>query len=164
MNIEIIPVDMAQRSVLRQLMELYDYDFSEFTGEDVNEHGFYGYGYLDRYWIDEGQHPFFIKVDGNYAGFVLVGDSCKYAQGENARNIDEFFVMRKYRRMNVGSFAAKHVFDMFKGVWEVKVRHENKPGLPFWHRVINEYTGGDNVFHSELDNWNGVAYIFSSGK
>lgn len=164
MNIKIIPVDKTQSSVLRQLMELYDYDFSEFTKEDINEHGFFGYGYLDRYWTDETKHPFFIMVDGNFAGFVLVGKFCKYAKSENAHNIDEFFVMRKYRRMNVGNFAAKYIFDLFKGEWEVKVLHVNKPGLPFWHKTINEYTNGDNTCHTEPNSkWDGIAYTFYSG-
>jgi len=165
MDIKIIPVDRVQQSVLRQLMELYDYDFSEFTKEDVNEHGLYGYGYLDRYWAEETRHPFFIMVDGNYAGFVLVSKfhGCRYTKNENAHSIDEFFVMRKYRRMNVGNFAAKYVFDLFKGEWEVRVLHENKPALPFWNKTINEYTNGDNTFHTQPNpKWDGIGYTFNS--
>lgn len=163
MNIDIISVDRTERSVLRQLMELYDYDFSEFTKEDVNKHGYYGYGYLDQYWMGETRHPFFIMVDGNFAGFVLVAKfhGCKYTKNENAHSIAEFFVMRKYRRMNVGNFAAKYVFDLFKGEWEVRVLHVNEPALPFWHKTINEYTNGDNIFHAEPNpKWDGIGYTF----
>jgi len=165
MTIEIIQVDKAHSSVLRQLMELYDYDFSEFTKEDVNAHGFYGYGYLDRYWAEETRHPFFIIVDGNYAGFVLVDKfhGCKYTKNENAHSMGEFFVMRKYQRMNVGNFAAKTVFDLFKGEWEVRVLHVNKPALPFWHKVINEYTNGDNTLHTQPNpKWDGIGYTFNT--
>ena len=163
MNIEIIPVDETQRSVLRQLIELYDHDFSEYTKDDVNEHGFYGYSYLDRYWTEETRHPFFIKVDGNYAGFVLVGMFCRFTTNEKAHSIDEFFVMRKYRRMNVGNFAAKYIFDLFKGEWEVRVLHVNIPALPFWKKVINEYTKGNNTYHSEPNpDWDGIAYTFDT--
>ena len=163
MNIEITPVKEVQRSVLRQLMELYDYDFSEYLGDDVNEYGYYGYSYLDRYWADDNRHPFFIKVDGKYAGFVLVSKFCRYNKSGEAHSIDEFFVMRKYRRKNIGNFAAKYVFDLFKGEWEVRVLHVNKPALTFWHKVINEYTNGNNTYHSEpISGWNGIGYTFNT--
>ena len=49
MNIEVIPAVESQKHVLRQLMELYNHDFSEYTKEDVDEYGFFGYSYLDLY-------------------------------------------------------------------------------------------------------------------
>jgi predicted acetyltransferase len=161
-NVEIVPVKEADKSVLRQLMELYSHDFSEFTGEDVDEHGFYGYSYLDHYWAEDGRYPFFIKVDGKIAGFALVRKSCgDYSASESVCNIAEFFVMRKYRRMNVGGVAAKCVFELFKGEWEVRVLHVNVPALPFWRKVIDEYTGGNYVYHSEpVADWDGVGYTF----
>ena len=163
MNIEVVPAEKSQKSVLRQLMELYNYDFSEYTNEDVDEHGFYGYSYLDHYWTEETRKAFFIKVDGNLAGFVLVGMFCKYTDNEKANSIQEFFIMRKYRKMNVGKFVAKYIFDLFKGEWEVRVLHANTPALPFWRKVVNEYTDGNNTFHSEpISGWDGIGYTFYS--
>jgi len=163
MIIEVIPVEESQKSVLRQLMELYNHDFSEYTKEDVNEHGLFGYSYLDYYWTQERRHPFFIKVDGCFAGFVLVGTGRRYSNNEKANSIAEFFVMRKYRGMNVGSFAAKHVFDLFNGEWEVRVLNANKPALSFWKKVITEYTNGSCIFHPEpTPDWDGVGYVFLS--
>ena len=165
MNIEIVPAEKKHMSVLRQLMELYLYDFSEFTKADVNEHGFYGYSFLDLYWLDPKRHPFFIKVDGNLAGFVLIGTSyCRYTTNNKANNMGEFFVMRKYRRRNVGNFAAKYIFDLFKGEWEVKVLRDNKPALAFWKKVINEYTNDNYTYHSEPipDIWDGIGYTFNT--
>ncbi len=43
LKIDLIEVKETEKSVLRQLMELYAYDFSEFDDADVNKHGFYGY-------------------------------------------------------------------------------------------------------------------------
>jgi predicted acetyltransferase len=162
MNIEIIPITKEQKSVLRQLLELYEYDFTEFEAQDVDEHGFYGYYYLDHYWTDETRHPFFIVVDGKYAGFVLVNRHCVYAADE-ANAIAEFFVMRRYKRMGVGSYAAKRVFGMFKVKWEVRVLNSNKPALVFWRKVISEYTSGEFEYHPEpTEDWSGVGYVFKS--
>ncbi|MGG0756888.1 hypothetical protein [Brevibacillus laterosporus] len=38
MKIELVKVSMHQKMVLRHLLELYQYDFSEFDYADVNEH------------------------------------------------------------------------------------------------------------------------------
>ncbi|MCL2386132.1 MAG: GNAT family N-acetyltransferase [Defluviitaleaceae bacterium] len=161
MKIEVIPAEKSQKSVLMQLMELYNHDLSEYTKEDVNEHGLFGYSYIDLYWIEERRYPFFIKVDGCFAGFVLVGTGRHYSTNENAHCIAEFFIMLKYRRMNVGEFAARYVFDLFAGEWEVRVLSANKPALPFWRKVITKYTNGNHIFHPEpTPDWDGVGYVF----
>lgn len=165
MKIEVIPAKETQKSVLRQLIELYEHDFSEITGDDVDEHGFFGYTYLDHYWTEKTRHPFFIKADGRFAGFVLVNMYCKYTTSECAHSIAEFFVMRKYRRKNVGKTAAKQIFDLFAGGWEVRVLNVNKPALPFWQNVIAEYTGGNYTYHPDPitdseGTWEGVGYTF----
>lgn len=162
MNIEVVPAKKSQKLILSQLMELYNHDFSEYTKEDIDEHGFFGYPYLDLYWIEEERHPFFIKVNGCFAGFILVR-ICKDIANEKTHRIAEFFVMRKYRGMSVGSFAAKHVFNLFKGEWEVKVLNANKPALVFWDKVISEYTNGRYIFNPVPSaDWDGIGYTFSS--
>ncbi len=109
---------IGDKPVLRHLIELYLYDFSEFTGEDVGDHGLFGYRYLDHYWTEPDRHPFFIRVGERLAGFVLVR-KCPGDDGDSESSIAEFFVMRKYRRRGVGRVAARRVFDMFPGRWEV---------------------------------------------
>ncbi len=39
MNITIEPILIEQKSVFVQMMELYNYDFSEFSDDDINERG-----------------------------------------------------------------------------------------------------------------------------
>jgi len=163
MHIELIPAAESQKSVLRQLMELYNHDFSEYTHDDVDEHGYFGYTYLDHYWTDDTRHPFFIKVDGNLAGFVLVRQHCEYTTNEHAHDIAEFFVMRRYRGLGVGRKVAALTFNAFPGEWEVRVYHSNKPAFPFWRKVIDGYTGGKFTYHPDpTEDWNGVGYTFIS--
>jgi len=69
--------------------------------------------------------------------------------------------MRKYRRLNIGHVVAKYAFDLFKGEWEIRVLNVNKPALQFWHKAVNEYTNGNNIFHPEpTSNWDGIGYTF----
>lgn len=163
-RIQIRPVLEHEKSVLRQLVELYEYDFSEFNHNDVNQNGLYGYKYFDHYWTDSGRFPFFVIVDEKLAGFVLVNDHCYLLKEENARSISEFFIMRKYRRAGIGSQVAFLTFDQFIGHWEVRVHPENHVSHIFWKEVIKNYTG-DNYISKEIETeeWTATAFILSSG-
>ena len=161
MEIELIEVKETEKSVLRQLMELYAYDFSEFDQADVDDDGFYGYTYFDYYWTEDARHPFFIKVDGKLAGFVLINDYCYVVKDTGAKSVAEFFVMRKYRRKGVGKSVAFVIFDKFPGKWEVIQHRDNFPAKIFWEKVINEYTKGNfNQEKVKTERWEGQALIF----
>ena len=43
MNICVEAILYEQKSVLIQMLELYQYDFSEFSDDDINEYGYFGY-------------------------------------------------------------------------------------------------------------------------
>lgn len=159
LDIVICPAAIEQKPVLAQLMELYMYDFSEFSGEDVSECGYYGYKYMDNYWTEAGRMPLLIRVDGKLAGFALVRACSEYSDMPVPHCIGEFFVMKKYRRRGVGRTAACRVFDMFPGNWEVSQWKNNLPAQRFWRRVISEYTGGE---FSELCTDDVVVQAFSS--
>src|SRR2546428_3149200 len=58
MHFSLVAAPENARPVLRRLVELYLYDFSEFDGADVGPHGEYGYRYLDHYWTDPDRHAF----------------------------------------------------------------------------------------------------------
>ena len=142
MNITIEPILIEQKSVFVQMMELYNYDFSEFSDDDINEYGYFGYARIDDYWNEEGRYPFFIRVDGKLAGLVLVRSCCEHNDLPNPHNIAEFFVMKKYRHKGVGKVASMKVFDMFSGSWEISQWKNNVSAQSFWEKVINEYTNG----------------------
>lgn len=139
-GIQIIEATADDKLILRQLLELYGYDFSEFERTDVGPHGFFGYKYLDHYWTEEDRHPYLIRVSGHLVGFALVN---RHGVSEEARwCLAEFFVMRKYRRQGVGEFAATHVFDLWPGKWQVSQVASHPASTAFWRKVIDTYTNG----------------------
>jgi len=145
LNIELVPVDVSEKEILRNLLEKYDYEFSQYDQRDVNNLGLYGYDYLDYYWTEEGRHAFFIKVDGKLAGFVMINT---YLEVEAATDhtVAEFSVMHKYRGRGVGRYAAFRVFDMFPGKWQLKRHPKNLGSVHFWNKIVSEYTGGDFIY------------------
>ena len=96
MKIEILPASISEKSVIKQMMELYLYDLSEFFNVDLNEHGHYEYSYLDHYWVEEVRHPYLVKVERKLAGFVLVNQSTNLPGSQYC--MAEFFILRKYRK------------------------------------------------------------------
>ena len=93
MKISVEPVLIEQKSVLVQLMELYMYDFSLYSDDDINEYGYFGYSRIDDYWNEDGRYPYLIRVNEKIAGFVLVRSCCEYNELLNPHNIAELFIM-----------------------------------------------------------------------
>jgi len=162
MNIEVLPAALQDKPLLQRMMELYQYDFSEFDGADLDAHACYGYTYLDHYWVDEGRHPFLVRVDGKLAGFVLVSDYVLLPGNE--RSISEFFILRKYRHQGIGKHAAYWIFDTFPGKWEVQQIAANLPAQRFWRSVIAGYTQGQyQEIEINDERWDGVVQHFDNG-
>jgi predicted acetyltransferase len=129
------------REILSNLMEKYHYEFTQYEHRDVNKLGLYGYQYLDYYWTDEKRWAYFIVVDGNLAGFVLVRNH-PLEGTKTDFVISEFFVMYKYRRSGVGRQAFLQVIDRHKGWWRVCLHPKNIASVCFWESIIKEYTKG----------------------
>ncbi len=152
MKITIEPIAIEQKSVFVQMMELYNYDFSEFSNDDINEYGYFGYSRIDDYWNEEGRYPFFVRVDGKLAGLVLIRSCSEYNDLQYPHNIAEFFIMKKYRKKGVGRIVAKEIFDKFAGGWEISIWSNNNAAKKFWEKVVHEYTDGKYTLFSSSEN------------
>jgi predicted acetyltransferase len=133
---------LKEKPVLENLMHLYLYDFTEFTGDDTDEQGRFIDEHLEKYWIEPNRFPLLFKFDGHYAGFALVRDVPDVATGEVIHIMSEFFVLRKYRGQNMGRLVATQIFNNIPGRWYVAQEEKNIPAQIFWRKVIDEYTGG----------------------
>jgi predicted acetyltransferase len=163
MHIEVGPATVLERPILRHLMELYQYDFSEFDRADTGPLGLYDYPYLDHYWVEPERSPFLVRVDGNLAGFVLVARYNYLTGNKDTWVMAEFFIMRKYRHHGVGEHVARYIFNQFPGAWQVGQIIENLSAIAFWRKVITRYTHGNFQEHNlNNDNWRGPIQAFIS--
>ena len=161
MNIEVRLTHTSERLVVRHMMELYQHDFSEFDGTDLDEHGQYGYYDLDCFWINPNFSAFIIKVDEKWAGFVLVNDEVLNA--ENSATIVEFFVLRKYRRHGVGRYAAQAILSAHPGRWEIKVIQENPAAFRFWQNIIKaNWPGQEHAVTMNDEHWHGPIFTVTT--
>ena len=149
-----------EKVLLARFMELYSYEFSAYTGDDINEYGCYGYDHIDDYWNEEGRFPYLIRVDGKIAGFALICPHCDYLKEAGARCIGEFFVMLKYRRKGVGAAAATQLFEKHRGAWEICYLRNNLPASKFRKNVVEKYTNNNyKICGSEDDKKIGFTFV-----
>lgn len=129
-EVQLVRVAVADKEILRQLLEFNAYEFAGlFDGAALNEHGRFGYPWLDNYWTEPERHPFLIRVDGRIGGFALV-------HGKDSHSVAEFLVMPQYRRRGVGVRAARCLFELFGGEWSVHQVPGNPGALNFWRMAI----------------------------
>jgi predicted acetyltransferase len=143
-RIELAPAEPYQLETLSNLFQLYLYDFSVYfcddPGEQIGEDGLYDPGFeMARYFEPSGYRAYLGRVDGRLAGFALVTEQVQHRVGPG-RLIEDFFVLRCYRRRGVGRSMAFQLFDTFRGYWEIAQIASNKPAQAFWRKVIGEYT------------------------
>jgi predicted acetyltransferase len=162
--VDVTPVAPAEQPVLRHLIDLYAYDFSDLLDLDVEDDGRFRFPELAPYWTDPWRHPFFFRVAGKLAGFALVHDHSRLTGTDGVHDMAEFFVLRRYRRQGVGELAARELFGRFPGPWEVRERPANVGAIAFWRRVIDRYTGGQFRDATWADGaWQGPVQLFTSG-
>lgn len=70
------------------------------------------YRFLDNYFTEEGREACFVTVGGQLAGFTMTR-----LLDDGAREVAEFFVVRRYRRQGVGREAARQMFRRHPGQW-----------------------------------------------
>lgn len=141
MKIVLKPVPPEQKDTLDNLLEKYNYEFSQYDRLPFGPDGLYHYWPLDAYWTEPGRAAYFILVDEVLAGFVLIN-----AHPECDRPLDcavaEFFVAYQYRRSGVGSEAMRQIFQRHRGQWHIKYHRKNAASVAFWHRIAQEYAAG----------------------
>lgn len=163
MDLTITPAAPQEKYVLRNLMELYLYDFSEFDDADLGPHGLYEYPYIDHYWTENDRHPFLVRVDEYLAGFALVCRHSYFGGEDSAWVIAEFFILRKYRGRGIGEQVAVHLLNLFPGPWQVGQIDRNAPATAFWRKIIARYTQGNyQEVYLDDENWQGPVQSFIS--
>jgi predicted acetyltransferase len=128
-SLEVIAASPKQEQILANLLELYIYDFSEFIDLQLNEEGRFGYKRLPLYWSEPDRHPFLVKVNGHWAGFVLVKRGSEILGDSDMWDVAEFFIVRGQRRCGIGTKVAHEVWNMYPGKWQVRVREGNEKAL-----------------------------------
>jgi predicted acetyltransferase len=157
-----------ERETLANLAQLYIHDFSEFwagTAEgELRDDGRFEPYPLDAYWREAGRIPLLFRLGGRPIGFALL-NGVGHADGPIDRNMAEFFIVRKHRRGGIGTAAARQIFSLYPGRWEVAVARRNLGALPFWRQAISGHPNATDTEELDLatESWNGPLFRFRVG-
>ena len=139
-------VDSSADLVLRNLFEHYLHDMAQWFEFDTELDGRYSYP-TNEVW-EKGYDVYFAYAESMPIGFGLVGSAESWTGNAAMRDMDEFFVIRRYRRHGVGATFANHLWDQYPGDWLVRVLQGNLPAMPFWRGIIAART--ENAFREEV--------------
>lgn len=140
-DIKILRVDRSHDPILRNLLEFYLHDMAEWFEFESGEDGKYTYA-TEKLWSDD--HAVYFAYAGSIPiGFGLVQPAEPYIDAPGAKDLEEFFVVRRHRRSGVGRAVAAHIWDANPGGWLIRVYQGNLPALPFWRGAIAAYTRGE---------------------
>lgn len=167
LKINLVPVANDDYLILLNLARFYEYDISEFFGDEpswaIKEDGLYELGVdYKKYFKNKNAYPFFIRYEEKLAGFAII-DKESITPGIDF-SVAQFFILRTYKRKGLGKQVALECFKKFPGTWEVRVLPKNETAYYFWRSIISEYT--HNHFNEKtLKNHKGedrIAFLFSN--
>ena len=143
-------VKIEDKDILYRLLQYSLFEESLTDLNEMNSEAIFEYKWFDNYFEDENREAYFIKEQesNKLLGFAMVN---KYMQkSKDGHSIAEFMIIPKYRRLKIGKRVAIELFNMHKGIWEVKPSYDSKSAFSFWKKVIDEYTNDDNIFEDGL--------------
>lgn len=142
MKTEIKRVTLDKRDTLSNLLEKYNYEFSQYDKRQFDSNGLFGYKYLDNYFTDNDRFAYFIYADNILAGFVLLN---KYQECERPIDwsIAEFFVSYNFRRAGVATEAVRQIFEIHKGYYHIKYHKKNEASVVLWNNIAKKYSNGN---------------------
>jgi predicted acetyltransferase len=149
--------------IVRNLFLAYFYIMAEYDdGISLNEHGlpvWMSFGppgphspeecIRYNWWLRDGWERYIICKGTQPAGFVFIAAPPSHLPFPVDYELADFFVAPKYHRQGIGRQAARQAFELHHGSWVVYELARNLRARTFWHRLLDEYTGGKYL---DLDN------------
>lgn len=150
MQITLKEIDKGSRHILENLFPFYIYDMSEYMEWSPNEEGKFTFNpsNFDAYWQADDHIPYFIYVGAELAGFALVR---RYPSDISSYDIEQFFVLRKFKGKGVGKQALTLIINSLPGKWQIRVLIENTGALNFWQSAVSDIVGDAYTLSKDVD-------------
>ncbi|WP_053368460.1 GNAT family N-acetyltransferase [Bacillus sp. FJAT-27245] len=122
--------------ILANMYAFYLHDLTAYTDSlKENEAGMYEFESFSLFWKREGVNPYFIIVDGERAGFVLLLEP-PFTKKLNYV-INDFFVYNRFRGKGIAIRAAEAIFEGRSGSYLVAQLTRNERAIAFWRKVYD---------------------------
>ncbi len=145
---------------LQQLLELYQYELSDIWPQEADAEARYGYN-LDRFREGERCFAHVALVGSQTVGFALVAPA--FVTRKEGHWMEQFFVLKRFRRAGTGEALALHALQSHPGPWEVGQMPANAGAQAFWRRVIGAHTQGNFLEIQVTEGaWQGLVQQFDA--
>ena len=152
----VVEAEQSSDDILKNLFELYLHDMAEWFRFDTTKAGNYAYP-TEEIW-QQAIDVHLLYYGDIPVGFGLVGAADQWTSDASVSDMDEFFVVRRYRRSGVGRAFAATLWNEYPGPWLVRVFQRNLPAIPFWRSTIGIYASGHH--QEEVREIEGKAWSF----
>ena len=129
---------------LPQMRGLLDAYLQELDGRRAED-----YPYFDAYWEESGRHPFSFESGPRTVGFAFVRGPA--STGTEPNQMAEFYVRPDARRRGLGTQAAREIFRLFPGPWELRAAAQPPAAVLFWKRVLSAPGIADLAIEAERE-------------
>ena len=150
MNLELRKAQPRDFPALQQMLELYQYELSDIWPQEADSEAKYGYD-LTRHTVGEHFRAHVALLGTQYVGFALVAPAA--VTRRDGSWMEQFFILKRFRRSGAGLALARHVLLSHPGAWEIGQMPANFAAQAFWRHVVGELTSGQYVEVQVTEGW-----------
>ena len=130
---------IIERDKFDRLFQLYLSELSLYYPAPYNyEECLNEYDNINRYFNDNNHYSYFIYLNNNIVGFVLIDDN-----SNDNYELSEIFILNQVKNQGIGTIVVNKIFDKYRGNWIIKVVPNSKKAENFWMKTIKEYTNNN---------------------
>lgn len=132
-ELSVEPATLKDKTLLFRLLQLYYFDSTRWSGEDLQEDGLYECeedGLLSYFNTEDQSRAYILRVSGKLAGFALVDDVP--FEGKRISEFADLFVLPKYRRLGLASAATTQIVINSENPWLFAVFRKDREAVRYW--------------------------------
>ena len=136
-QLSIEPAQPKDQTLLFRLLQLYFFDSTHWSDEDLQEDGLYECdeeGLLMFFDSNERNRAYILGVNGNPAGLALVEDVP--FEGKRISEFADLFVLPKYRRLGLASAATTQIVINSQNPWLFAIFRQNQEARRYWQTAF----------------------------
>jgi predicted acetyltransferase len=133
-ELSIGPASLEDKTLLFRLLQLYFFESTRWSNEDLQEDGLYDCeeeGLLNYFDLNNGDGAYILRVNGKPAGFALVENVL--FEGKKLSEFADLFVLPKYRRLGLASAATIQIVINSKHAWLFSIFRKDQEAIRYWH-------------------------------
>ncbi len=151
MNISLSEIRKKDQLTFKNIYQFYLYDLSKYTYDDLDELAMFLDESTDLYLEEDQLLPFFIKLEGQTIGFILLESGDFTPSFHIDYSIAEFFILNKFRNKDYGLRALEKLFEKYPGRYVLGQLSNNIAAIKFWEKAFKHFQIDPLRYEEDMD-------------